>query len=79
MNVSLLSNLRNNRIGCKRTSNKVDLLRIIPSTSSLRARKYSNLPKCRFLAPVQTLGACIGTYLYTPQRVGKVTFNGCVP
>ena len=55
VNVGSPSNLRNNRIGRKRTSNKVDLLRITPPPPTLRTRKYSDLPQCRFLAPVLAL------------------------
>jgi hypothetical protein len=53
MNVGLAGNLRNNRIGCKRASHKVDLRRLAPPTTSLRAAEHSNLPQCRILAPVQ--------------------------
>jgi hypothetical protein len=54
MNVGLAGNLSNNRIGRKRPGHKVDLLRLAPPPATLRARKYSDLPQCCILAPVQT-------------------------
>jgi len=54
MNIGLAGNLRNNRVGCKRASHKVDLRRLAPPTTSLRAAKNSNLTQCPILTPVQT-------------------------
>lgn len=45
MNVCSARNLRHNRIGCKRASHKVDLRRLAPPTTPLRAAEHSNLPQ----------------------------------
>jgi hypothetical protein len=54
MNVSQARDFRNNRIGGECPRDKVDLFRLAPPTSALRARKYSNLSQRIILAPVQT-------------------------
>ena len=54
MNVSQARDFRNSRIGGECPRDKVDLFRLAPPTSALRARKYSNLPQRIILAPVQT-------------------------